>query len=78
LDFFSCCLQDFLASSCLIVYLWLDDTDTTVSLFHSGEPSVRFKAFMNHVVKSGSLAEKYSAVRHESDTVGGGDIMDLN
>ncbi|KAH9575070.1 hypothetical protein CY35_01G092900 [Sphagnum magellanicum] len=44
----------------------------------NGEPTARFKAFMNHVVKSGSLADKYSAVCHESDTVGGGDIMDLN
>jgi cullin-associated NEDD8-dissociated protein 1 len=47
-------------------------------LLDSGEPTARFKAFMNHVVKSGSLADKYSAVCHESDTVGGGDIMDLN
>ncbi|KAG0632469.1 hypothetical protein M758_1G330700 [Ceratodon purpureus] len=44
----------------------------------SGEPTLRFKSFMNHVVKVGSLAEKYNAVRHESDTLGAGDIMDLN
>ncbi|KAL3700206.1 hypothetical protein R1sor_018228 [Riccia sorocarpa] len=45
----------------------------------SGEPSTRFKTFMQSVVKSGSLAEKYNAVRHESDSlVGGGDIMDMS
>lgn len=45
----------------------------------SGEPSTRFKTFMNNVVKSGSLAEKYNAVRHESDSmVGAGDIMDMS
>ncbi|XP_024383560.1 cullin-associated NEDD8-dissociated protein 1 isoform X1 [Physcomitrium patens] len=44
----------------------------------SGEPTPRFKAFMNHVVKVGSLGEKYNVVRHESDTLGAGDIMDLN
>jgi hypothetical protein len=33
---------------------------------------------MNHVQKSGSLADKYSIVHHESDTVGGGDTMDFN
>lgn len=44
----------------------------------SGEPTARFKSFMNHVVKVGPLADKYNAVRHESVTMGAGDIMDLN
>ena len=44
----------------------------------SGEPTTRFKSFMNHMVKVGPLAEKYNAVRHESDTLGGGDIMELS
>ncbi|KAH7437479.1 hypothetical protein KP509_05G074400 [Ceratopteris richardii] len=35
------------------------------------ECSAKFKAFMNMVVKSGSLVEKYNAVRQESDTLGG-------
>lgn len=50
----------------------------TLDVSGSGEPTLRFKSFMNHVVKVGSLAEKYNAVRHESDTMGAGDIMDLN
>jgi hypothetical protein len=50
----------------------------TCSVFGSGEPTPRFKYFMNHVVKVGPLGEKYNAVRHESDTLGAGDIMDLN
>jgi hypothetical protein len=45
-------------------------------LLDSGELTTRFKAFMNHVQKTGSLADKYSIVRHES--VGGGDTMDFN
>ncbi|CAM6099751.1 unnamed protein product [Calypogeia fissa] len=44
----------------------------------SGEPSTRFKTFMNNVVKTGSLGEKYNAVRHESDSMVGGDIMDMS
>ncbi|CAN5974847.1 unnamed protein product [Sphagnum jensenii] len=44
----------------------------------NGELTTQFKAFMNHVQKSGSLADKYSIVHHESDTVGGGDTMDFN
>lgn len=36
-----------------------------------GECSARFKSFMNTVVKSGQLADKYNAVRQESDTLGG-------
>eukprot|EP00250_Pteridium_aquilinum_P018481 c24109_g1_i1 orf=324-4016(+) len=36
-----------------------------------GECSARFKSFMNTVVKSGHLAEKYNAVRQESDTLVG-------
>lgn len=39
-----------------------------------GECSARFKSFMNTVVKSGQLADKYNAVRQESDTLVG-DIM---
>lgn len=42
-----------------------------------GECSARFKMFMNNVVKSGPLAEKYNAVRHENDTMVG-DIMDVS
>ncbi|CAM6025452.1 unnamed protein product [Sphagnum balticum] len=44
----------------------------------NSELTTQFKAFMNNVQKSGSLADKYSIVRHESDTVGGGDAMDFN
>ncbi|KAJ7551602.1 hypothetical protein O6H91_06G021400 [Diphasiastrum complanatum] len=44
----------------------------------SGDASSRFKAFMNNVVKSGPLAERYNAVRHESDAVVTGDIMDMS
>ncbi|XP_024525263.1 cullin-associated NEDD8-dissociated protein 1 isoform X2 [Selaginella moellendorffii] len=44
----------------------------------SGESSPRFRAFINNVVKSGTLAEKYNAVRHESDTVVAGDVMDMS
>ncbi|CAK9880991.1 unnamed protein product [Sphagnum jensenii] len=44
----------------------------------NSELTTQFKAFMNHVQKSGSLADKYSIVHHESDTVGGGDTMDFN
>ncbi|CAK9233769.1 unnamed protein product [Sphagnum troendelagicum] len=48
------------------------------SLNWINELTTQFKAFMNHVRKSGSLADKYSIVHHESDTVGGGDTMDFN
>ncbi|MCO5610009.1 hypothetical protein L7F22_064244 [Adiantum nelumboides] len=39
-----------------------------------GECSAKFKVFMNTVVKTGHLAEKYNAVRQESDTLVG-DIL---
>lgn len=42
--------------------------------YSGGECSARFKSFMNTVVKSGQLADKYNAVRQESDTLGG-DIL---
>eukprot|EP00246_Nothoceros_aenigmaticus_P008850 TRINITY_DN2398_c0_g2_i1.p1 TRINITY_DN2398_c0_g2~~TRINITY_DN2398_c0_g2_i1.p1 ORF type:complete len:1034 (-),score=241.13 TRINITY_DN2398_c0_g2_i1:61-2811(-) len=35
----------------------------------SGDGSSKFKAFMNNIVKTGPLGEKYNAVRHESDTL---------
>eukprot|EP00249_Psilotum_nudum_P024642 c29247_g2_i2 orf=410-4126(+) len=38
-----------------------------------GECSARFKSFMNNVVKSAPLIEKYNSVRHESDSMVGGD-----
>lgn len=58
----------------------VESTDIYVCncMYDSEEPTLRFKSFMNHTVKVGSLAEKYNAVRHESDTLGAGDIMDLN
>lgn len=59
--------------------LLIRSTFVVLVFLSSGEPSTRFKTFMNNVVKSGSLAEKYNTVRHESDSmVGGGDIMDMS
>jgi hypothetical protein len=33
---------------------------------------------MDFIKKSNVISEKYNAVRHESDTVVAGDVMDMN
>ncbi|GLJ25166.1 hypothetical protein SUGI_0481390 [Cryptomeria japonica] len=43
-----------------------------------GECSARFKMLMDSIKKSSHLADKYSAVRHESDTVVTSDAMDIS
>lgn len=43
-----------------------------------GECSAKFKMLMDSIKKSNDLSEKYNAVRHESDTVVVGDVMDMN
>ena len=43
-----------------------------------GECSAKFKMLMDSIKKSNDLSEKYNVVRHESDTVVVGDVMDMN
>jgi cullin-associated NEDD8-dissociated protein 1 len=43
-----------------------------------GECSAKFKMLMDFIKKSNVISEKYNAVRHESDTVVAGDVMDMN
>jgi hypothetical protein len=40
--------------------------------------SAKFKTFLNSVVRTGVLGEKYNAVQHESDTIVASDSMDTS